>query len=516
MTDIDRLYEQKQKKKIKKFKKKIRKGIFSKLYTDLLSKDNPYYDKNKIPDTLIAYFYTLDIALKGEKGSNSKGIYHISLMPNFDGEKGYIITFDPNSKLTSKMFDRQKGKIGRVLCSYKIKRGSVDTEIKDIDIMIPTMLTDGSGPTILDKRVVGVVHDKENWYQSLSMGDHINLIVDSSDVQNFNLVIESTAEKSSLELYNMILEKEKSGSFTMKDLVNGKSQLSHVYNTHIKNSKRNNGRMACESQRFFKVGIECIKDPYAYNFDNPLLGKPRVGVSDTTQYSNVINYHESFDPKQYHKYTVANKSNVNVGLYSDKSNMSAMSYSCGTFYFPNFRIENTREAHENEAWSMWMKFNKYGQFKFFDILSNRNTRRFIAFPKKFVDFETPSDTNVPKVIKTEQDNYTAKSDDEEEDQKRKKVIRAEKYQDYLKKSDETTLNTLDKVENEKKDKYISPYEYHLSKIGGKIKKIIESKITSGKMLDKRHKSRLCKYISASQNGVELKTFNNLLSIKIKE
>ncbi len=521
MSKLEALAKKDFNEKKHKFIKEIEDSVFYRLYTELLSKRNIYYYKRNIPESLIIHFYNLDKLLKRGKHSKSKGILLIVLMPDFDGQKGYIMWVDPKSSLTHKIFEGQKRTIGRALCSYDITEGKITRTIEDSEGLIKSIFSENSGPTILDKKYPGQTMDQERWYQDLMKGDSISVVRNEQDDLTYKLVVESSAEKSSLGFYSMVKEMSRlNPNHTMEDLMFEDSLL-HLYNTHIKNSKRNNGRLSWESQRFLKVRIDGVVDPYSFKADNPLFGTPKVGVSRTTQYSNTVHYHKSFTPLNYYKYLIRVKNGEKIGLYSETSTMNAISYCCGSYYFPGFRIENQRESHEGNAWKMLMQMNKYGQYGFFDIVSTINSERFLGFPKSFVDHDETQGLVMEK----------KKQEKKQEDITVAKYGPAEskiQIEDFDTKKMEFEKNKTKEIEEKKKierenmeAKAIIPFVYHLSKIGNEVKVSEKMKISrehSEKLFKggKENNVNLPAYISSGKSGIGVKIFNSFVRICVKE
>jgi hypothetical protein len=379
-------FEVQHEKAYQKFVINVKKKVFPLIYTGFLPKESKYADKDNLSLEIIAYFYELNEKMMyvGKK-KMSDGIHMIWLMPHFDGEKGYEIVFDRDSLLTEKMFEPQKYHLGRTRCSYEILKAIIDLTKKPstsvLDEIKKMMITD-NGPTLTDKMKHGQIYDRQKWFQSLSSGDHIHFVYDTKSRTRSSLLLDVSAKKSSFELFKIIEKYSKEGKLRMKALVDG-GDLSHYYNVHIKNSKRNNGRNACELQRFLKVMINTIDDRYAYYPKDEKSCIPKVGISKTVQYENILGSFD-LDPLNYHKYILWMKDRK-VGLYSNGLvKKKCMTYFCGTNYFPLFRKEAITRGGRG-SWKTWVELNKQSkQFALLDFGVDDSTERFMSVPPTIV------------------------------------------------------------------------------------------------------------------------------------
>lgn len=497
------------------FISKVRKEVLSLIYTGLVPATSKYSKKENISDEIVAYFYELNENMMysdfvSRKKKVSDGIYFICLMPNFDGKKGYVIFFDPDSLLTSKMFVHQKHDIGRARCSYDILKGKIKKPSAETLEIIKKMVSDKKmrGPTITDKMEMGQIYDRQKWFHSFDEGDSVDVVYDNKHGTNYNLLLESSAKRSSYELYKII--EKNSGKVTMKSLVGG-GKLSHYYNVHIKNSKRNNERGACEWQRFLQVMLKTDKDRYSYVPKDERCCTARVAISKTVQYENNLCYLD-IDHADYSKYLAWMTTKTELGMYSHSKPLAkkCMAYFCGTNYFPLFRKRAVKK--KCCSWKTWVKLNRDGkQFAFLDLAADDLTERFISVPPSIALVDDLSDRRKRKRRMKRRKR------------KRKRKKRRKKKQKSLVVivEDPSVIQKpmIDEEEEEKDDnwyKQMLPHMFVFSKIGGDVRTPKLEKIVDKDSVYKYDDEISLDSIPGSKKKIESKLYNSYLSFSVTE
>jgi len=474
-------YRKKYEARFKSFKDNIQKKVFDLIYSGFIGKGSKFEDKTQIPDKLITYFYELNMELMygvniSYEKKISDGILLICLMQNFDGKTGYVMFIDPDAPLTENVFINQRYSIGRTRSSYDILKGKIrtpDGKKKNIIHKIIMRNDTTTGITLTDKMKSGQIHDRQKCSCHLGQNDSINVVYDESKMK-YSLLVDSCATKSSLEFYKIVEKAKKSGKFTMRSLLSDKSHLMRLYNLVIKNSKRNNGRIAAEMQRFFGVMIKTIDDPYAYIPKNQTCCISKVGISSTIQYENTFGLF-NLDRDNYLKYIVGMKSQQKVGLYSkSKSNKhpNCMAYFCGTNYYPFWRKERIHPSSP-KVWKTWIRLNDNNQFGLLELPVSKSAERFISIPTSatFIDAKKRREKYREKKRRKRRKRKRKRRKKKLQQQQQSVIIMHDPYcrdRDVIKKFDEESEYIQnDRTERKEDLSYQSnvPFMFVFSKIG---------------------------------------------------